>query len=299
MHSKIISISAVIIIFINTLIFFKVENFKNKNTNILIKKENKHSIGLLKKKEMQTDLIIKYEPLLPLTAEEQAEYKENKKLDINQAQLEDLISLPAISEKTAENIIDYRIKNGKFKRLDDLLNVTGIGKSKFEQIKNLVRISDANTTHSDKNNATKKKVIDLNTADFLEFIDFGFKPEFAQQIIDYREENNGFKNINDLYNLRGIGDKKFSKLKERCIISAYKPKKIKPLKDLKTIKKQNLNNLNYIELRRCDYITPKIAKAIINYRAKTGGLKKITDLLKIKEIDQQTYNRLEKLFFVE
>ena len=136
MHSKIISISAVIIIFINTLIFFKVENFKNKNKNILIKKENKHSIGLLKKKEMQTDLIIKYEPLLPLTAEEQAEYKENKKLlrvkmcavkklfnkPLFKSDLKKVVGLENMSILKNAQGTNFPVNNSEWKILSEIIN---------------------------------------------------------------------------------------------------------------------------------------------------------------------------------
>lgn len=57
-----------------------------------------------------------------------------KKVNINTANLETLITLPGIGEKTAKSIIEYRIKNGSFKKPSDLLNVKGIGKSKLEKI---------------------------------------------------------------------------------------------------------------------------------------------------------------------
>lgn len=57
------------------------------------------------------------------------------KVNINTANQTELETLPGIGTTTASKIIDYRNKNGKFKRIEDIQNVKGIGNSKFENIK--------------------------------------------------------------------------------------------------------------------------------------------------------------------
>lgn len=61
-----------------------------------------------------------------------------KKVSINTASLEELMLLPGIGEATATNIILYRESNGSFQRLEDLMNVSGIGNQKFEKLKDLI-----------------------------------------------------------------------------------------------------------------------------------------------------------------
>lgn len=61
--------------------------------------------------------------------------KENEKININTADQSDLEEIPGVGEATAQKIIEYRKLNGKFKTIEDIKNVSGIGDSKFENMK--------------------------------------------------------------------------------------------------------------------------------------------------------------------
>ena len=62
----------------------------------------------------------------------------NGKIDINIASSEELQTISGIGESLANRIIDYRNSNGKFKSVEDLKNVSGIGDKKFEDIKSKI-----------------------------------------------------------------------------------------------------------------------------------------------------------------
>lgn len=59
----------------------------------------------------------------------------SKRVNINTATLAELDTLPKIGPATAQHILDYRAKNGPFKQIEDLKNVSGIGDATFEAIK--------------------------------------------------------------------------------------------------------------------------------------------------------------------
>jgi competence ComEA-like helix-hairpin-helix protein len=58
-----------------------------------------------------------------------------KSININTAGVNEFVKLPGIGEKTAEKIIQLRNQKGKFRRLEDLMEVRGIGEVKFNKIK--------------------------------------------------------------------------------------------------------------------------------------------------------------------
>jgi len=64
--------------------------------------------------------------------------KEISLVSINSASLEELCSLPGIGSVTAQRIIDYRSNTHCFNSLEELMNVKGIGLSKYEKLKDRI-----------------------------------------------------------------------------------------------------------------------------------------------------------------
>ena len=66
--------------------------------------------------------------------------KKDSKISINSASIEELMTLDGIGKAKAKNIIDYRNKKGKFKSIEEIKNVSGIGETLFEKIKNNIKV---------------------------------------------------------------------------------------------------------------------------------------------------------------
>ena len=64
-------------------------------------------------------------------------------VNLNTATASQIATLPGIGEKTAKTIVEYRDKNGGFKKIEELMNVKGIGEKSFLKLKALVTVGDA------------------------------------------------------------------------------------------------------------------------------------------------------------
>ncbi len=62
------------------------------------------------------------------------------RVNINTASASELEILPRIGPKVAQRIVDFRTKNGNFKKVEDIMKVQGIGEKVFDQIKDLITV---------------------------------------------------------------------------------------------------------------------------------------------------------------
>ncbi len=62
------------------------------------------------------------------------------KVDLNTATVAQLDTLPGVGPVTAQHIVDWRTRNGRFVRVDQLREIDGIGERRFQQLRDLVTI---------------------------------------------------------------------------------------------------------------------------------------------------------------
>jgi len=68
-------------------------------------------------------------------------------VNINTASAAELDALPGIGAKTAARIVDYRQKNGPFKKIEELMNVRGVGEKNFLKLKAQITVGAAKADH--------------------------------------------------------------------------------------------------------------------------------------------------------
>ena len=68
-------------------------------------------------------------------------------VNLNTASVADLEGLPGIGAKTAARILEYRQKNGPFKKIEELMNVRGVGEKNFLKLKPQITVAPAKADH--------------------------------------------------------------------------------------------------------------------------------------------------------
>jgi competence protein ComEA len=66
-----------------------------------------------------------------------------EKVDLNNATVEQLTTLPGVGAKLAARIVEYREKVGRFRSADELLNVKGIGEKNFQKLERWLTVGQS------------------------------------------------------------------------------------------------------------------------------------------------------------
>lgn len=76
-------------------------------------------------------------------AQEAARPAAAPQVNLNTASAAELEKLPGVGPSLATRILDYRTKNGGFKKIEDLMNVKGIGEKSFLKLKPQITVTPA------------------------------------------------------------------------------------------------------------------------------------------------------------
>ncbi len=61
-------------------------------------------------------------------------------IDLNRATKEELMTIPGVGEAKASQIIQYREEHGRFKKIEDIMNISGIKEGLFEKIRDYIKV---------------------------------------------------------------------------------------------------------------------------------------------------------------
>ena len=119
------------------------EDANIENINLAYLLEDEMKIYIPKKDEKTNEIkedINTYTSKENSTSEVLKNTNKNEKININTATQTELETLPGIGPTTALRIIEYRKENGKFRNIEDIKKINGIGDNKFSKIKDLIKI---------------------------------------------------------------------------------------------------------------------------------------------------------------
>jgi competence protein ComEA len=76
-------------------------------------------------------------------------------VNLNTATAAELQALPGVGASTAKLIIEHRQKNGGFKKVEELMNIKGIGEKSFLKLKPMVTVAPDKAARPEKDNADR------------------------------------------------------------------------------------------------------------------------------------------------
>ncbi len=138
----------------------------------------------------------------------ESEYYPNFPIELNSASVKDLTYIKGIVESTANKIVEYA-RNIGFTTVDDLLNISGIGKNKLESIRSYVYVVSYTTTYESEFSSTQSLTqsetsyntykVNINTCNKDDLMQLpGIDETLADDILELRAQIIYFKNIEEL-----------------------------------------------------------------------------------------------------
>lgn len=153
-------------------------------------------------------------------------------LNVNIATEEELMTLPGINREIARNIVDHRKAIGRFKKVEDLALVRGIGADKLEVIRPEICVSkrlssrassraasfDSLKSQDSKSTVKTSKSVNVNKATAFELQNVhGITQEIAAGIVEYRNRKGPFRRVSINGYCRKIV-KRLHKCRSICLI---------------------------------------------------------------------------------
>lgn len=224
--------------------------------------------------------------------------------DPNTATKAELVKL-GLSSRTANTLINFRMKGGVFFKKEDMKKVYGLRQEDYERLESWITIErkarssfEKGTAVNERNHETpspekmvgsssvKKEYvpvhIDINQATAEEWRQLsGIGPSFSNRIVKFRDKLGGFASIGQVGETYGLPDSVFQKIRPFLIPSPI-------------YKKILVNRCSLDELKSHPYISSYQATILFNYRKQHGDLTNIEDLKKISAgFKEEDWERLE------
>ena len=142
------------------------------------------------------------------------------------------------------------------------------------------------------------KKVNINTAGLEKLVKLpGVGPVKAQAIIEYRDNIGKFESINEITNVKGIGEATLAKLLpyleiigDSAEVEAFQSSEA----DKTLIKKININTASLNELTNLPGIGEKKAQAIIKYREEVGDFQTKDEIKNVKGIGDGIYEKMKR-----
>lgn len=210
--------------------------------------------------------------------------------DPNTFSKEEMIAI-GLTERAAQNIVNFRGKSRKFTRNEDLLKLYAISERYYDHIAPYIQISlqEKTNQYSDSKKADNKtvKILDLNEVTLEALVEIrGIGEGTAKKLINYREKLGGFSSIKQVEEIYGLWENAKPIIYENLIVNPEK------------IQKRNLRTMEVKELAQHPYLTWNESKVIISFLKQHPEIRQIEALNQIHILDSEKINKILPYFVI-
>ncbi len=231
----------------------------------------------------------------------------------NTATYQELTTL-GLSGKTANILINFREKGGKFYKKEDLKKVYGLQESDYERLRNYVDIPatpKAEKVAFESKNETpiiekEREIVyfpfDPNTATFGELMKLGVSKKVANNIINYRESGAQFRQKEDLQKIYSLETEDYIRLEPYISIIPVEVEKIPKNEPITQVIEKpkpkpvyvniNINSATPEDWQKLYGIGPKYSERIVKYRNALGGFHSINQVSEVYGLADSTFQNI-------
>jgi len=231
----------------------------------------------------------------------------------NTATYKELTTL-GLSGKTANILINFREKGGKFYKKQDLKKVYGLKESDYERLENYIDIpavpKKEKPTFEPKDEAPtpeeKPEIVyfafDPNTATFGELMKLGLTKKVTNNIINYREKGGQFRQKEDLQKIYSLESEDYTRLEPYIEIAPPEiventdeepiAQLIKNPKPRSAPVNININAATPEDWEKLYGIGPTYSKRIVKYRNSLGGFHAVNQVSEVYGLADSTFQSI-------
>lgn len=186
-----------------------------------------------------------------------------------------------LSPAQAKSVKNFESKGGFFKTKEDVKKLYVISPEKYQELEPYIVIPASKDSTSGKEKKMLQVIYELNTVDTAQLVKVnGIGPVFAARIVAYRLRLGGFHHKEQLKEVFGFDDAKYSQVQGSFRV------------DTTYITKINVNTAQVSDLKKHPYITPAVANGLVNYRKQHGSFATLPDIRKCVLITEELYARI-------
>ena len=204
----------------------------------------------------------------------------------NDINANDFVKL-GFSEKQAESIVKYRNKGAVFRTKQDFQKVFVVSDEIYAHLEAWITLPNEEISPVSEPITAENIIVELNTADTTSLKQFKrINSYLAKRIVEYRQKLGGFHSVEQLMEVNGIDEERFSGIAPCLLVDKGK------------ITKLDLNKSSFKDFTRHPYFEHYIVKAIFEHKDKNGVFASVDEIRSIPLIYDDLYNKIKPYLYV-